>query len=438
MSNKVLTDLYVEKLKPTRGRRVEIFDATFPGLALRVSESGRKSWSLFYRLHGRQHRFTIGAYPQFLPAAARAKATELRNQVDLGINPAVEKRSRRTDPLPEVETFETVLADYFSQYAATNMAPSTYAETKRQLERDVLPHWRDMPLREIRDRHVLKLINDIAAAGNGVTANRTFSRLRAFFNWSISQLRLETSSPAQGLVAPVKEEARDRALSDDEIRLFWSATAEIGWPFGPIARLLLLTAQRRDEVSKMSWSEIDFAKGVWVIPAERAKNSRAHEVHLSAGALAVLKSLPQPHRGLVFSVTGGDAVSGFSRAKDRIDAAMLRLRRRELRLPETDDELRRHLDIPKRKPLPVEIPHWTLHDLRRSAVTKMAEDLKIAPHIVDKILNHASGTIRGVAAIYNRAQYLDERRAALEAWSNWIVALTNPNKKKTNVVGLRR
>jgi integrase len=436
MSHKVLTDLYVEKLKPTRGRRVEIFDATFPGLALRVSESGRKSWSLFYRLHGKQHRFTIGAYPQFKPADARTKATEIRNQVDQGVNPAIEKRSRRNDPLPEVETFETVLADYFSQYAAKNMAPSTYAETKRQLERDVLPHWRDMPLRDIKDRHVLKLINDIAAAGNGVTANRTFSRLRAFFNWSISQLRLETS-PAKGLVAPVKEEARDRALTNDEIRWFWSATDEIGWPFGPIARLLLLTAQRRDEVSKMSWSEIDLKKGVWTIPAARAKNSRAHEVHLSAGALAVLKSLPEPHRGLVFSVTGEDAVSGFSRAKDRIDAAMIRLRRRELSQPESDDELRRHLEIPKRKALPVEIPHWTLHDLRRTAVTKMAEDLKIAPHIVDKILNHASGTIRGVAAIYNRAQYLDERKAALEAWNNWILALTNP-KKKTNVVGLRR
>lgn len=437
MPHKVLTDLYVEKLKPTRGRRVEIFDATFPGLALRVSESGRKSWSLFYRLHGKQQRYTIGVYPQFKPAAARTKATEILNQVDHGIDPTAEKRSRRLDPLPKMETFETVLADYFSQYAAKNMAPSTYAETKRQLERDALPHWKDMPLRDIRDRHVLKLINDIAAAGNGVTANRTFSRLRAFFNWSISQLRLE-NSPAKGLVAPVKEEARDRALSDDEIRWFWSGCEEIGWPFGPIARLLLLTAQRRDEVSRVSWAEIDLAKGVWTIPAARAKNSRAHEVHLSAGALAVLNGLPEPHRGLVFSVTGDDAVSGFSRAKDRLDTAMRRLRRRELGLPETDDELRRHLDIPKRKPLPVEIPHWTFHDLRRSAVTKMAEDLKIAPHIVDKILNHASGTIRGVAAVYNRAQYLAERRSALEAWSSWIVALTSPIKKKTNVVGLRR
>jgi integrase len=437
MSRKVLTDLYVEKLKPTRGRRVEIFDATFPGLALRVSESGRKSWSLFYRHRGKQHRYTIGGYPQFKPAAARTKATEIRNQVDHGINPAIEKRSRRTDPLPEVETFETVLADYFSQYAATNMAPSTYAETKRQLERDVLPHWRDMAIREIKDRHALKLINDIAAAGNGVTANRTFSRLRAFFNWAIGQLRL-SESPVRNLKPPAKEQSRDRALNEDEIRWFWSATEEIGWPFGPIARLLLLTAQRRDEVSEMSWPETNLAKATWTIPADRAKNNTAHEVHLSAGALAILKGLPEPHKGLVFTVTGGAAVSGFSRAKDRIDAAMKRLRRRELGLPETDRELRRHLHLSDRKPLPVEIPHWVLHDLRRTAVTKMAEELKIGPHIVDKILNHSSGTIRGVAAIYNRAQYLDERRAALEAWNSWIVALTNPNKKETNVVGLRR
>jgi integrase len=434
---KMLTDLYVSKIKPTPGRRVEYFDKGSRGLALRVTENGRKSWSLFYRIHGRQCRYTIGPYPQFKPDAARAKAVEILNQVGEGIDPAVEKRSLRRDPLPELETFETVLADYFSQHAAKNMAASTYAETKRQLERDVLPHWRDMPIREIKDRHALKLINDIAAAGNGVTANRTFSRLRGFFNWAIGQLRL-SESPVRNLKAPAKEQSRDRVLSDDEIRWYWSACEEVGWPFGPIGRLLLLTAQRRDEVSEMSWPEINLAKATWTIPGERAKNNTAHEVQLSAGALAILKGLREPHKGMVFTVTGDAAVSGFSRAKDRIDAAMKRLRRRELGLPEGDDELRRHLNISARKPLPVEIPHWVLHDLRRTAVTKMAEELKIGPHIVDKILNHSSGTIRGVAAVYNRAQYLDERRSALEAWSRWIVALTTPAKKKSNVVGLRR
>ena len=188
----------------------------------------------------------------------------------------------------------------------------------------------------------------------------------------------------------------------------------------------------------MSWPEIDLAKATWTIPSHRAKNSTAHEVHLSNGALAILKALPEPHRGLVFTSTGEAAVSGFSRAKDRIDASMIRLRRRELGLPETDRELRRHLHFPDRKPLPVEIPHWVLHDLRRTCVTKMAEELKVGPHIVDKILNHRSGTIRGVAAIYNRAAYLDERRSALEAWSRWIVMLITPAKKKTNIIGLRR
>lgn len=437
MAVKKLTDLFVEKVKPTPGRRVEYFDATFGGLALRVSESGRKSWTLFYRIHGRQRRLTIGPYPKFMPAAAREAALSALADVEKGIDPAFEKKARRNDPLPEFETFETALADYFAQHAAKNMAASTYAETKRQLERDVLPKWKNIPLREIKDRHALKLINEIAAAGNGVTANRTFSRLRAFFNWAIGQLRL-AESPVRNLKPPVKEQSRDRVLSEDEIRWFWAACGEVGSPFGPIGRLLLLTAQRRDEVGEMSWVEIDLDKSIWTIPSHRAKNSMAHAVHLSTGALAILKALPEPHRGLVFTSTGETAVSGFSRAKDRIGEAMVRLRRRELGLPQTDRELRHHLHLSDRKPLPVEIPRWTFHDLRRTAITVMAERLKIGPHIADKILNHRSGTVRGVALIYNKAQYLDERRAALEAWSNWITALVTPVKKKSNVVGLRR
>jgi integrase len=433
---KKLTDLFVEKIKPTQGRRVEYFDATFGGLALRVSESGKKSWCLFYRIRREQRRLTIGSYPKITPAAARTAALAALAAVEKGIDPAAEKKARRDDPVPEFETFGTALADYFGQHAGKNMAASTYAETKRQLERDVLPKWRNLPLREIKDRHALKLINDIAAK-HGVTANRTFSRLRAFFNWAQGQLRV-SDSPFRNLKLPVKEQARDRVLSEDQIRWFWKACDEVGQPFGTIGKLLLLTAQRRDEVSEMNWEEIDFAKKIWTIPSHRAKNNNAHQVHLSAAALEILKGLPTQHSGLVFSWTGDRAVSGFSRAKERIDAAMLRLRRRELGLPEADTELRRHLQISDRKPLPVEIPHFTLHDLRRSAATTMVEELKIGPHIVDKILNHRSGTIRGIAAVYIRAQFLEERRLALEAWGKWITGLTSPAKKQSNVVGLHR
>jgi integrase len=160
-------------------------------------------------------------------------------------------------------------------------------------------------------------------------------------------------------------------LTDDEIRWFWHGCGKIGWPFGPIFQLLLLTLQRRSEVSECPWTELNLPKATWLIPPERTKNGLSHEVHLSAGALRILEDLPKPHRGLLFSVTGETSVSGFSRAKDRLHAAMLKARRRELELPEEDDKLRKLLKIPASKPLPVEIPHWTPHDLRRTATTRM-------------------------------------------------------------------
>jgi integrase len=196
---------------------------------------------------------------------------------------------------------------------------------------------------------------------------------------------------------------------------------------------LLLTAQRRDEVARMEWPEIDLAKRTWNIPRHKVKNDRAHEVHLSAAAIEILESLPRLGDGLVFTVTGTTAVSGFSRAKRRLDAAMVKARRRALDLPENDAELRKRLGMPAGKPLPVEIPDWILHDLRRTAATGMAR-LNIPPHVVDKILNHVSGTIRGVAAVYNRFEYLDERRRALDAWGGYVEQSTM--LVATNVVPL--
>jgi integrase len=439
MPTKHLSDLFVQKVKPT-GQRREYFDASFGGLALRVSENGHKSWTLFYRIHGRQRRLTLGSYPAIKPADARKRAAEALHKVEQGKDPATEKLAIRNNPLPAVDTFETVLADYLRQHGTRNLKPSTFDETKRSLERDVLGKWRHIPITEISKRHVLKLVQDIAATGTEVHANRIHSRLRALFNWAVSQDRLSVS-PMHGLKPPTKEVERDRVLTDDELRWFWAACGGIGWPFGPIAQLLLLTAQRRTEVGDMDWSEINLAKASWTIPAGRTKNGIAHEVHLSAGALRILADLPKSNHGMVFSVTGETPVSGYSRAKERIDAEMIKVRRRELGLPEDNAGVRKALKIPPLKELPVEIPHWTFHDLRRTAVTKMAGKLKIAPHVADKILNHSSGTIRGVAAIYNREQYIEERQAALADWWDWLEALvggTAPTQAKSNVVGFPR
>jgi integrase len=440
MPTKHLTNLFVEKVKPTKGRRVEYFDASFRGLALRVSESGNKSWVLFYRAYGRQHRYTWSNGELMKPDAARKAAALILQKVQDGIDPMLEKRALRDKPLPAADTFETLLGDYLEHHARRNMKASTYSETKRSLERDVLNRgkWKNLPLASITKRHVMHLVDDIAASGAEVHANRIHSRLRALFNWAVAKDRM-VFSPMQGLKPPAQETERERVLSDDEIRWFWQACDEVGWPFGPIGRLLLLTAQRRTEVGDMDWSEINLSKGIWTIPSERTKNGLSHEVHLSDGAIVLLHHLPNPHRGRLFSVNGERSVSGYSRAKNRLSAAMIKIRRRESGLPEDDDAHREAMHLPKSKPLPVEIPHWTLHDLRRTATTKMAEDLKIAPHVVDKILNHSSGTIRGVAKIYNRAQYADERRVALDHWWKWIETITaEPSiPAQSKVVNLR-
>jgi integrase len=415
MPTKKLTDLFVERAKaPTRGR-LEYFDASFPGLALRITANGGKSWSIFYRFGGRLRRFTIGPFPTIKPAQARREATAALERVRQGFDPAGEKRARRDLRPPAADTFAAIAHDYLERHLRKNAAPATYREAVRDLGHDAMPRWRNRPIASISRRDVIDLIDGIVARGSEVQANRALARLRALFNWAIEKDRLSTS-PVARMKLPTKERPRDRVLSDDELRWFWSAAEEIDWPFGPLAQLLLLTAQRRDEVAGMEWQEIDLAKPTWVLPRHKVKNNRAHEVPLSDAAVAVLQSIPRLGNGLVFTTTGETAVSGFSKAKSRLDAAMQSAKRAKLGKAE-------------------QIPEWTLHDLRRTAATGMAR-LNFPPHVVDKVLNHVSGTIRGVAAVYNRFEYLEERRAALEAWGRYVGSLVLP--AAANVVELRR
>ena len=407
MPTRKLTDLFVERAKPPPHGRIEYFDAAFPGLALRITDNGGKSWCAFYRFKGRLRRFTIGRYPAIKPVQARREAAAALERVREGVDPAEEKQAQREMRTPETDTFGAVALDYVERHHGKNSRKSTYLEAKRDIERNVLPKWRNRPIASISRRDVLDLIDGIIARGAEVQANRTLARLRALFNWAIEKDRVAVS-PVARMKLPTQEHARDRVLSDDELRWLWRACDQVGWPFGPLVKLLLLTAQRRDEVAGMEWSEIDLLKRVWTIPRHKAKNDRVHEVQLSEAAIEVLRSLPRIGDGLVFTTTGETAVSGFSKAKRRLDAVMLEAKRAELGTRRGDA-----------------IPGWTLHDLRRTAATGMAR-MNIPPHVVDKILNHVSGTIRGVAAVYNRFAYLDERRAALEAWGRCVQNLVSP------------
>jgi integrase len=187
--------------------------------------------------------------------------------------------------------------------------------------------------------------------------------------------------------APARESSRDRVLSEEEIGRIWSACEGMGWPFGPLIQLLLVTGQREDEVAGMRWSDIDLKSCVWTLPREMSKSDRLNQVPLPLLALQILEALPRTGE-LVFSTTGTTPVSGFSKAKKRCD-----------RLSGVES--------------------WRFHDLRRTVASGMAK-LKVEPWVVEKVLNHQTGQLSGVAGVYNRWGYLDEKREALERWATHL------------------
>jgi integrase len=419
-----LTQPAVEKLKPPQTGRVEYFDKQLPAFALRITATGHKSWIVMYRVEGKLVRETLGTVA-LIPKVDKARqlARESMRQAQAGIHPVKARRAAQTAVADQTQTFAVVADLFLDRYAKRNTREATYMETMRIVERDAKPAWGSRSVRSIARRDVIELLDGIVDRGAPIQANRTLAAVRRLFNWAAERELVETN-PAAGLTMPSAENARDRALSDDEIRLFWRASEAVGWPFGPMFRLLLLTGQRREETAAMEWSELNLTKRVWTIPRQKAKNERAHEVHLSDLALEVIGTLPRiavpvdeegkarSEHGYVFTTNGLRPVSGFSRAKGRLGALMLEARRREQ--VQAGDDLDQAL-----------IGEWTLHDLRRTAATGMAR-LNIAPHVVDRILNHVSGTIRGVAAVYNRHAYMEERKAALEAWGRYVENLVRP------------
>ena len=365
------------------------------------------------RVNGKAVMETLGTMAE-TPSVAEARERARRSMTKArdGINPAAERRAIQKEAAANTLTFGDVAKRFLDEHVARNCAPKYAAEVRRILEHDVLPRWGEKPVREITKSDVSDLLDDKANKrertrkgsrdGATVQANRTLTRLRTLFRWAADTMDEVDIDPTAGVRRRVKEKARDRALGEDEIKVFWKACDRLGWPFGSLFKLLLLTAQRRDEVGGMRWSELDLDKQLWTIPRERAKSDRAHAVHLSRFAIEIIETLPQTG-DLVFSSRGDTAVSGYSKAKERIDRLMA----------DQLGEAGGHLT------------DWILHDLRRSAATGMAE-IGIAPHVVDKILAHVAGTIRGVAGIYNRFEYLPERKAALEAWGRCLQALVQP------------
>ena len=406
----------VETAKADPNKRQEIPDGIVPGLYLVIQPSGAKGWALRYRFAGKPCKMTLGKFPMMTLAQARTEAAEALDQIERGENPAQAKKATRAAQieaqLDDRDQFQNVVELFLKRHASHNRRADDVAAMFR---REVLTGWGERKIYEISKRDVIEVLDGIVDRGSPVTANRLRAHLNTLFNWAKGR-DIVQSNPLDGIKPPAPEKPRDRVLTDDEIKLFWKACDHMGQPFGPLFKLLLLTGQRRGEVGEMTEREI--RGDDWTIPAARSKNGDEHTITLPQAARAILEGLERikGRAGYLFTTTGNSPVSGFTRAKGRLDKLMGEI-------------------ASEGQPDQIEVAPFTLHDLRRTAATGMA-GLGFPPHVVEAVLNHRSGTRRGVAAVYNRHDYADEKRDALEAWGRYVMALVEG--QPGNVVQIER
>lgn len=380
---KALTDKSIKAMKP-KAKRYEVHDILCPGFSARVSVRGRVSFSVKYRYGTKQKRFSCGTYPRVSLAKAREIAMEALRQVDEGIDPA--RRRRQIDL-----TVEAVVSDFIKKYACPNNR--SWKEAQRVLNRELVSVHGQRDIRKISRSDILEIMDAASERGARYQSNRILAHIRKLCGWCIERGIVETN-PTNGIRKQHKEIARDRVLDDQEIVRLLNACAQDGYPYKQYVPLLLATAQRRGELANMRWSELDLEKRTWTIPAERSKNGKPHVVPLSDYAMKLLDDVPQfVDCDLVFTTTRVSPISSFSKALRRLHGAS-----------QTSD--------------------WHMHDLRRTATSGMAS-LGVDPHVAEKVLNHMSGVISGVAAVYNRHDYMDEKREALEKWGCHLTELSS-------------
>ena len=368
------TDAYIKSLKPTASR-YEKYDANLAGFGIRVSPSGAKSWMAFSRNMERKTRVTLGRYPHMLLGQARQRA----------MNTLMEMADGEFQRSTKLQLFEHALDDWYKKDQAQN---KSFLQVRHAMELHVRPRLKDFKLSNIEKRDIIKIIDRIAVR-TPTQANRILAFTKRFFSWCVSR-DLLAISPANGIAKAKTEVSRDRVLSKDELRAMYNATFEMPYPFGPLLRILTLTGQRLNEVAGVSWKEINLDAAKWELPRDRSKNKTSHIVHLSNPVRKEFDALMNPtNQELVFTTTGKTPVSGFSKAKNQLD-----------KISGVND--------------------WRLHDLRRTFATVATETLGYEPVVVDRVLNHVSGSVKGIAAVYQKGQYLDKRKIVLDAWADYV------------------
>ena len=403
------TSKFVTTAKPRRNvagepEYAEYRDAISP-LRLAVQSSGHRAFIVRYRrpADGKPAKLTL-ANGTTLAAARQAAATALARLED-GIDPSPRRAARMVAAIPTCDdSIERWIIDFIALHAQRKTRASTAKKTEQLLRRLALPAWRGRTVQDIRRRDVIELVEQIAL-DRPAMANRFLAVLSKLFNW-LAARDVIAASPVTGVERPHKEKARERVLTDAEFVALWPA-AEGDAPYGPALQLLLLTGTRRAEVSEMRRSEVLLDGKFWQLPAERTKNGRAHALPLAPLARRIVADMPMiDGSDFVFTATGHTGISGnWDKAKRRISA-------------------RAGID-PK---------SWRPHDTRRTVASSM-QRLGIRTEVIERALNHVSGSFKGVAGTYQRDPLADEVRIAFERWADHVEALVSDRPAK--IVKLR-
>jgi integrase len=416
---RTLTDRTLRSLK-TKDKPYDIRDTEVRGLRVRVMPSGQRSFVLLARHSGKHSaptRRALGVYDVMSLEEARDEAREWQKLIKKGVDPStIRQRERVEKEREQKNTFRAVL-EAFNKDKLEGLRRGR--EVNRDLEKLANETgWGGRPITDITALEVRDVIKQYKDRGKIHHAHNLLGYIRRLFNWAIDQqvyVGLETS-PCDRLKPNAiigEKKLRNRILNDTELRAAWIATDRMGYPYGPLFKLSMLTGQRKSEVAEAQWSEFDLAKKIWTIPADRMKADAAHTVPLSDDAVAILKSLPRLDGDYLFSVSSGRApVRAFSAAKRLFDAEIIKA------LRESDAKAK--------------LPHFVIHDIRRTVRTGLSAIPNISDLVRELVIGH---TKPGLHKVYDQHAYLDEKRFALDAWAARLRSIVDP-PPAANVVDL--
>ena len=423
----IKTDAAVRGAQSDRQRQIEYRVSGVRGLSVRLTPNGTKTWTLRYRTRlGEQRRYTIGVYPDIGLAAARNAAVAVLGDVARGLDPAKTLRTARSEARAcKMSTVAELVEGYFEAARSGRHRPNARPKRPRSLndergyfERFIRPRFGRRPISELTRAEVQRFVDEIAA-GSPATARLTRNLLRQAYNFAIRR-EITDRNPAQLTEVP-RGDARERVLSDEELRDVWRATDSTakGIQLAPgtamAIRLAVLTLQRGGEIVGIHAREVDRAARQWIIPGERTKNHRLHVVPLSDFALEVLD------RAFTF---GSGKLEGYAFPSPR-----------NPRRPITRHALSRAM---ARMTAVLGIDDAAVHDLRRTGATAMTgERIGVSRFVVSRVLNQVSDTggAAAVTGIYDRNEYLPEKRRALEAWAVLVEEIVR-EERRSNVIKL--